>query len=365
VADDKKSFLAKAPEWFLAVAALIYATGFLVVFTFFAALGIREAGTEFFKVKYVHVGILCLIIPVLVGMPTYSFFYLLSRNTHKDEDARRVAELFAYLPSGILTLNMFVAFYLFAMFYSPTYQPTSRYTIAIIFVATIIGLGAIQAIQGFEFFIGEQPGSNSQVSVPSHAIRSLIRWVLCFIVIGPIDYYAFRGFRQDLWEMFSGNMRSAGGGYIFILFVLLIVSLLWRTNRGCRRFTDEKLKMATWAAAFPFIFTAFYLSILSFATSVYPYIPAERGGGSYVNTSPVVLIFRTSPVGVPGDLMEEGLRSKPLLIIDETSSSIYVADPGYAGGPFEWRRRRRLPTVIGVKRDEVYSIEYNRPTTHE
>jgi hypothetical protein len=79
VADDKKSFLAKAPEWFLAVAALIYATGFLVVFTFFAALGIREAGTEFFKVKYVHVGILCLIIPVLVGMPTYSFFYLLSR----------------------------------------------------------------------------------------------------------------------------------------------------------------------------------------------------------------------------------------------------------------------------------------------
>jgi hypothetical protein len=363
--EDKKFTLDKAPEWFLAVAALIYATGFLVVFTFFARLGIREAGTEFFKVKYVHVGILCLIIPALAAVPAYSFLYMLRRAT-ETEHTGQVAELHVYVPSGILTLNMIATFYIFVMFSPPGYFRTKGHIVPVIFGATLLGLAAVQKIskKGFEVFIGRQADRVSRVSASPESIGSWMRWALCAIVIFFLDRYAFLGIWRDLKEMLTGNMRFTSGGYIFLLFVFVMVYLFWRVSRRCHDLADHKLKIALWATTVPLMFAAFYLCILSFAYSVYAYIPAERGGGSYVDASHVVLTFHGSPAALPSDLIESGLRSKPLLIIEETGNSIYVADPDAAGGPAEWRRGT-LPTVIAIRRDDVNSIEYQRPTTTE
>jgi hypothetical protein len=69
---DRGSFQS-LPQWFIAIAALIYATGFLVVFSFFERFGLRETGVEFFKAKFFHVGILCLMFPVIVLVPPFAF----------------------------------------------------------------------------------------------------------------------------------------------------------------------------------------------------------------------------------------------------------------------------------------------------
>jgi hypothetical protein len=45
--------------WLLAIPALIYATGFLVVFTAEERLGLVSTSGDFFKIKYMHVGVLC------------------------------------------------------------------------------------------------------------------------------------------------------------------------------------------------------------------------------------------------------------------------------------------------------------------
>jgi hypothetical protein len=66
-------WLTDVPEWFLAVAAFVYATGFLVVFTYFESFGVREAGGDFFRVKYVHVGILCLLFMGIIAVPSYTY----------------------------------------------------------------------------------------------------------------------------------------------------------------------------------------------------------------------------------------------------------------------------------------------------
>ena len=55
----------------VAVGAVIYASGFLIVFTFLERLGIRDFG-NLFKAKYIHVGILYWLIPVL-GLPIYAY----------------------------------------------------------------------------------------------------------------------------------------------------------------------------------------------------------------------------------------------------------------------------------------------------
>jgi len=360
--EKRPSLLAEAPEWFLAVAGFIYATGFLVVFTFFGHLGIREVGTEFFKVKYVHVGILCLILPALTGLTTLALSYMAGMETQKRNDGQ-VVDIHIYLPSAILTLNLIATFYIWAMFAPVGYFRTRSHLIPLIFSVTLLGLTAIQQLarQEFVLFIGRRADQVKRLSASPHAIGSLLRWMLCILVIVFLDWYSFRGLGRELWEMFSGNMRfTGGGGYVFLIFFLLIVWLLLRISRRSRMITDHKLKVALWASGLSLMFATFYVCILSFAYSVYPYIPAERGGGSYVDSATVVLTFQGSPGGLPADLLVSESRSKPLLIIEETGTSIYVADPNAAGGPVEWRRGA-TPSVIAIRRKIVNSIEYKAP----
>jgi hypothetical protein len=354
--------LEKAPEWFLAVAGLIYATGFLVVFTFFARLGIREAGTEFFKVKYVHVGILCLIIPALTAISIYALSYM-SRIEVEKKNQGLVADIHISLPSVVLTLNLIGTFYMYVMFSPPGYFRTRAHLIPLIFGITLFGLTAVQQLtrKGFVVFIGRSADKVRRISVKPETIGSALRWILCLAVVVFLDRYSFRGLGHDLWEMFSGNMHvTNGGGYVFLAFVLVMLFLFWRVSRRSRMIVDHKLKVALWASGLSLMFATFYICVLSFSYSVYPYIPAERGGGSYVDSSEVVLTFQGSPGVLPVDLLESGSKSKPLLIIEETSTSVYVANPKDAGGPVEWRRGGR-PDVIAIRREIVNSIEYKKP----
>jgi hypothetical protein len=362
IAERRSAVLTEAPEWFLAAAGFIYATGFLVVFTFFARLGIREVGTEFFKVKYVHVGILCLILPALTGLSMFALSYM-SRFEAQKRIEGQVADIQIYLPSAVLTLNLIATFYIYVMFSPGGFFRNRAHLIPLIFLVTLIGLTVIQQLTRREFvvFVGRRADKIKRFSASPHTIGSFLRWLLCLLVIFFLDRYSFHGLGGELWEMFSGNMRfTSGGGYVFLVFVFLILWLFWRISLRSSSITDQKLKAALWASGISLMFATFYICILSFSYSVYPYIPAERGGGSYVDSANVVLTFQGGSNALPVGLLESASRSRPLLIIEETGTSIYVADPKDAGGPVEWRRGAR-PNVIAIRRDLVSSIEYKVP----
>ena len=147
---------------------------------------------------------------------------------------------------------------------------------------------------------------------------------------------------------------------MFLLFTFFMLFLFWRLSRRSRTLSDPRLKAALWSSGVSILVAIFYICILSFAYSVYPYIPAERGGGSYVDSSEVVLTIQGSTTPLPQNLLESASRSKLLVIIEESATSIYVADPHDAGGPVEWRRGAK-PGVIGIRREFVSSVEYKRP----
>ena len=350
--------LKEAPEWFLAIAALIYATGFLVTFTFFARLGIREAGTEFFKVKYVHVGILCFVTPALTAIPLYAWSYI-SRVEAEEEKSGKSTSLHVYLPSAILSLNLIATFYVYVMFAPPRYLRARGHVVPLIFAITLIGLAIARELtkKRFEVLVSEG-AERISFSINAEKLGLGLRWALCIGVIFFLDRFAFRGLGRDLWEMFSGAGRFTSGGYIFLAFWGLTLWLVWRLNERSRTIGDGHLKTALWAFGSGILICTFYLCVLSFAYSVYPYIPAERGGGSYLDAAPVVLILQ-GPNVLPSDLMDTGSKSKPLIVVEETGSSVYVADPKDNGGPAEWRRGS-LPRVVGVRRDNINSIEYLR-----
>ncbi len=114
----------------------------------------------------------------------------------------------------------------------------------------------------------------------------------------------------------------------------------------------------------------FYLSIISFAHSIYPYIPVARGGGSYVEEDPVFITFRANSQGkmeVDEDVQRRNALHS-LLIFEETSSCVYLIDihehenlnGNGRTGPENWRNDPIKPTVYKIEREEIASIAYLR-----
>jgi hypothetical protein len=109
------NWLRSLPYWFAAIAGLIYATGFLIEFTFLNSLGVSDAGTDVFKAKYIYVGLLCLQLPVSAGALILGFLRMKRQAaiTRGKSDDKYVA---AYTPSLISMLVMVGTFYLLIAF---------------------------------------------------------------------------------------------------------------------------------------------------------------------------------------------------------------------------------------------------------
>src|ERR1035441_9433607 len=69
------------PYWFLAFVGLIYASGFLVVSDFLETYGLRDAGAELWKTRYIHIGVFCLMATVIPNAVTYLLIQLLPTKT--------------------------------------------------------------------------------------------------------------------------------------------------------------------------------------------------------------------------------------------------------------------------------------------
>ena len=72
----KWASLEKIPVLFATLTGLTFVTGFIVEITFLDRFGLRETGVEFFKAKYLHVGILLLLFSCFVALPCYAIAYL-------------------------------------------------------------------------------------------------------------------------------------------------------------------------------------------------------------------------------------------------------------------------------------------------
>jgi hypothetical protein len=118
------------------------------------------------------------------------------------------------------------------------------------------------------------------------------------------------------------------------------------------------------------ILVFFYLSLISFAHSVYPYIPVVRGGGSYVEEKPVYLTFKKDFQGKI-DLDDEIQRindAASFMIFEETGSCLYLVNLhdqenlniNGKSGPENWRNSRTKPVVYKIPREWISSVTYLR-----
>jgi len=117
-------------------------------------------------------------------------------------------------------------------------------------------------------------------------------------------------------------------------------------------------------STFGVIIALFYLSILSFARFIFPFVPESRGGGDYTLKSPVEITFITNSstygnisATIPKELKSE-IDACHTIILGQNSSSIFLARTNDQHGPSSWKSDGTRPTVYEIRRDTILEITY-------
>jgi hypothetical protein len=116
--------------------------------------------------------------------------------------------------------------------------------------------------------------------------------LLFLLVVIGVDRYCFREIGSDLREMFLGPRGKATGGYIVLVFVFVILFVVWRTQSLMKTVADKKAHLMFWPLSGSIIVASYYLAVLAFAFRVYPYIPSEKGGGSFIEVPASIVRFK-------------------------------------------------------------------------
>jgi hypothetical protein len=197
------------------------------------------------------------------------------------------------------------------------------------------------------------------------------------------DWHLWRFLHSDLFLAFGNfyfnNKQDPNlfpkGGFIFILFILLMVFFGFRVfyrNKPADENNESKetgkenneSKALTIISTFCLLGVLFYFSIVSFARHIYPYIPAVKGGGDYTLSHPVQLTFDARFTNSIPPKVNEGLQTNrlSLILLDANSSFVFLADTNDADGPKKWRSSTKKPTVYEIRREAIISITHLNPT---
>ena len=194
------------------------------------------------------------------------------------------------------------------------------------------------------------------------------KWHL-FSFIGEI----FKQLWYHLWHWSKSNQGSnvnfPRGGIYFVFFILLIFAIFIRNVYRFRQIqTDKTRQTHLIISTLCILGILFYLSILSFAHVVYPFIPAAKGGGDYTESLPVHIVFSSNSElygnvasTIPPEI-KTNLDAHRMIMLDENNSFVFLAktnDPD-TNGPAGWRNGNK-PKVYEIRRDAILSITYFNP----
>lgn len=360
-----ESFLVKLlqvlPALLAAIIGIVYAAGYLIEFSYINSLGIRGAGAESFKAKYIYVGLLCLQFPVSAMIIVLCFFGI-ARQMKLQQQPEKLDKVKAYTPSILLLLNLFFSFYILILFSRAGLFHEHFKLITLLFIIVLVGL---VIARGAEVKVRSHLNKKPKVAKLLRIIGinnghwdfvwSSVRWLIFLTSVG-LTIYIFRSIWGLIYEMLYE------GGFFHYTFILLIGLMLWRFERRGKDYAELGLCKPFFTIGICITITLMYLSVLLFAYRVYPFIPLSRGGGDFTNEKPVVLTFERKYVdAIPDDLHKgniNAIKSDPVYILYEDSSSFYVTKDMDTSS---WRKsgpENKPKGIISIKKDSIVSVDY-------
>jgi hypothetical protein len=382
------------PYWFAATAGLIYATGFLVEFTFQHSLGITSS-LDVFKAKYIYVGLQCLQLPASVIFLFFGFWRAKSKQwqiakeineaktrldeltkpnqdkdlteEHENIAVDRAAEVSAlnlkldeFTKDGFRVNSTFViamaglllVYYLTTTFSRPQDWPNMQLPVVLLSVGITLWMSIIRLIEGpfVSFVLQSFKVTNEQFAFGARAILLIPEYVaISVICAAPI-------------KLFGDSLRD--GGYFYLLFVLLVVLMLAFLQHFLPVFAKYRRAGALCAMNLSVTFSFLYLSIIAYAYHIYPYLPVTRGGGDY-SADPKVSFLTFAREWVPAIpeeiLQKNSLQSKPVTVLEDTADAVFVTLEHEQKEREKWRlvgMENKPPVIYALKKDAVVNITY-------
>ncbi|MGD0013637.1 MAG: hypothetical protein ABSD56_04315 [Bryobacteraceae bacterium] len=360
---DPKAHVESAAKIVVLGLGLAYATGYLVVMTYLDRYGIRETGGDFFKLKYIYVGGLCLAMPT--ALATAVLGLTLAKRTYVQDAPRRswreiLTDTFnppapaarapgqqaesLHWTTMVVFGTMLAVSYCIIAFSHPGFYAARVYLVYSLY-ACILVVTLLRPILG-----------NRAYSARANVVRA----VLAFVTLGLGS--------ATLWGIGLASLWADGGyGYGFLV---LLVAFLVRRFMAPMPDMDARERLGRVAIRVALLGSILILSIFSFAHTVYCHIPAEKGGGDLTQMPDSRVCFLEShkdsiPVGLLADLNQQPVCTVRVKIIEETPTSIYLArssDRGkysqknYPNAAVLWRSGLYRPVVFNVNRLAIASI---------
>jgi len=361
VAAPSKPLIELLPQYIVAATAVIYAAGFLVILAFLDRFGIREAGADFWKAKYIHIGILCVAFPLILNGTILSLVHLIGHGKFE-----RPTMWQRLLPLGLLVINLEIV--CFVLITLSNRKPGGSEIAGLdalqwITAVTLLGVPVLLLLERIiERVSGRIPAADAELSPTSQSFAVTSRWVLV-VVVACLDVWYFTQFNGTV----TGVQPALVLTYIALSIVLgvMISTVVAYERRQVDEGRRKAIAVLTSAIVGPF----FYLVVLAFSYGVYQNIPATRGGGDYTSAPKVVVTLKAALPTTNSDARyfatAEHRVTIPLVLIEETSWALYLADPADGGGPAEWKGvGGRKPAILILNKSEVDKLhsESRNPT---
>jgi len=315
--------------------AVLYVTGFIVVFTHNERLGLLTAPSDFFQLRYLHVGVLaCAFIGICTSMP---FLLAVSLADQKSPDLRDILARLAQLATvGLITVGI----YTLLAFAPPRHLSNEG-------LATLVLFGLVGTVHIFRMQWLKLAGND----------HSAWGWVLRLILVCLAGLFFFFQIAAVPWS---------GRGWWMRLVALVALCLLMGAALGRLMSSrpSDKAQQQNWVRRVaPFcLLLAFWYYVIAYGYGivVYPRVPLTKGGGDFAYATAVALRVRSEDEQALTVSAREAL-SQPVVILLETGECLYVVpDPGESERA-KWGSESPVEFYV-IPRECIAAIEPARQT---
>jgi hypothetical protein len=378
------SLLTLSPAWFFAASAAVYGTGFLVITLFHDAYNLRGLDDSIFKLRYAHVGIICLIIPATIGLASFVIFDHFARRRRfkaakkkadADDKAKAIADANAvrggeavadptvseaaanaaairdaeieYLrccwkksmpPRVLLSITLFALIFYSVFIFAPPSTFRENRTQVILWIATFWAYSFRRLSNWFE---------------DSRPILSISLRYAQGIGLGVLLGFAIWKYKADLWEM----IWPVGLWYFVMPMLMGFVPFAIFRRLNNRNVSVEEGRRSWQLVALGILGFMWFFCVLVFGNGIINYIPAGKGGSDFT-TATLVKLTLNDEQPLPASLSDRN-PGLDLVLIDGGVASIFVANPAENGGPPKWRQSRKSrPTVVEIPRASIKNLYY-------
>jgi hypothetical protein len=334
------------PKWFATAISILYASGFLIVSSYFDRFGIGEATIEFFRIKYLQVGILFSLFPIsLLAAPVVITYLressISNRNLSRTE--KKALTIRALLTTLLICIILLTSS-IIAMLAPRGFFRGNWFSILIIFLA-IIGMARIKAVEDNflipleERFIGKNKGI-------------LINYLFRITLLLAVSFFSI----PLMFTIIKPIFRNLFIGLSSIITILTVIYFLILGLRDAEKKYPPDIHIKIRFLAVCVVGALHYFAILGFSYGIYPFISFHRGGGNFCTAPDAVLIIKKEyKKEIPETIInkntkdEDYITTMPVKIVEESPTSFYVMRP-LCNDYIPVNDEQQTQEIIGIRR---------------